>query len=369
MQLTLERNQFLKALSHAQSVVEKRTTVPILAHVLLEAESGQLRLTSTDLELAIVETVSADIQKAGGTTVSAQLLHDIVRKLKDGSTIQLSLENEGSHLQITSGRSEFKLACLPPEDFPAINTTDLPHRFTVNGKDFQHLLERTRFAMSTEETRYYLNGIYLHPVEAREIRAVATDGHRLARLSLVMSQDLPHFPGVILSRKTVNEVMKILGEAEGEIEVSLSETQVSFKFNHVYLTSRLIDGSFPDYEAIIPTQNEKTLRMSMAAFSEAVDRVATVSTEKSRSVKLSINTNKIVLTASNSEFGSAVEELEVEYAAAPLELGFNARYLLDLSQQLNDVEAEFSMSDSATPVVVREVDNNDAFYLLMPMRV
>lgn len=369
MQLTLERNQFLKALSHAQSVVEKRTTVPILAHVLLEAESGQLRLTSTDLELAIVETVSADIQKAGGTTVSAQLLHDIVRKLKDGSTIQLSLENEGAQLQITSGRSEFKLACLPPEDFPAINTTDLPHRFRVNGKDFQHLLERTRFAMSTEETRYYLNGIYLHPVEAREIRAVATDGHRLARLSLAMSQDLPHFPGVILSRKTVNEVMKILGEAEGEIEVSLSETQVSFKFNHVYLTSRLIDGSFPDYEAIIPMQNEKTLRMSMAAFSEAVDRVATVSTEKSRSVKLSINTNKIVLTASNSEFGSAVEELEVEYAAAPLELGFNARYLLDLSQQLNDVEAEFSMSDSATPVVVREVDNNDAFYLLMPMRV
>ncbi len=369
MQLTLERNQFLKALSHAQSVVEKRTTVPILAHVLLEAESGQLRLTSTDLELAIVETVPAQIHTAGGTTVSAQLLHDIVRKLKDGSDIQLSLENEGSQLQIISGRSEFKLACLPPEDFPAINTADLPYRFKVEGKDFLNLLDKTRFAMSTEETRYYLNGIYLHAVDAREIRAVATDGHRLARLSLAMSQDIPSFPGVILARKTVNEVMKILGEAEGEIDVSLSETQVSFQFNHVYLTSRLIDGSFPDYEAIIPAHNEKTLRMSMAAFSEAVDRVATVSTEKSRSVKVAIGHNKIILTANNSEFGSAVEELEVEYAASPLELGFNARYLLDLSHQLSNADAEFSMSDSATPVVVREVDNQDAFYLLMPMRV
>lgn len=369
MQLSLERNQFLKALSHAQSVVEKRTTVPILAHVLLEAESGQLRLTATDLELAIVETTPAQIQKAGGTTVSAQLLHDIVRKLKDGSEVQLSLENDGAQLHIISGRSEFKLACLPPEDFPAINTVDLPYRFTLNGKDFLALLDRTRFAMSTEETRYYLNGIYLHPVQSQEIRAVATDGHRLARLSLSMGQGVPDFPGVIMSRKTVNEVIKILGEAEGEIEISLSETQVSFKFNHIYLTSRLIDGAFPDYEAIIPTQNEKILRMSMAAFSEAVDRVATVSMEKSRSVKLAINNNKMILTASNAESGSAVEELEVDYAFAPIELGFNARYLLDLSHQLNEGEAEFMMSDSATPVVVRQVNNEDAFYLLMPMRV
>ncbi|OJX11686.1 MAG: DNA polymerase III subunit beta [Caedibacter sp. 37-49] len=369
MQLTLERNQFLKALSHAQSVVEKRTTVPILAHVLLEAESGQLRLTSTDLELAIVETIPAQIQTTGGTTVSAQLLHDIVRKLKDGSEIRLSLENEGSQLQIVSGRSEFKLACLPPEDFPAINTVDLPHRFTLGSKDFLNLLERTRFAMSTEETRYYLNGIYLHPVQSHEIRAVATDGHRLARLSLSTSQTIPDFSGIIISRKTVNEVMKILSESEADIEISLSETQVSFKFNGIYLTSRLIDGSFPDYEAIIPTQNEKILKMSMAAFSEAVDRVATVSTEKSRSVKLAINNNKIILTATNSEFGSAVEELEVEYTASPIELGFNARYLLDLSHQLSNVEAEFMMGDSATPVVVREVNNQDAFYLLMPMRV
>lgn len=369
MKVTLERTHFLKALSHAGAVVEKRTTVPILSHVLLEAEGESLKLSATDLEIAIVESIPAGVESPGSATVSAHVLHSIVRKLPEGAEISLTLSNQGAQMIVSSGKSVFTLSCLPPEDFPAIHAKELPYQFMVPSKTLHRMLSRAGFAMSTEETRYYLNGIYFHPYEGVELRAVATDGHRLARMSIPLPADTPPFPGVILSRKTVNEVQGLLVDADQDVKVALSETQVSFTLPHVFLTSRLIDGTFPDYERVIPTGNDKHLKLDMESFSKSVERVSTVAAEKTRGIKVSLKDGKLILSVASSEIGSAVEEMEVDYAGDPLEIGFNAAYIADLASQMKGGFAEFSMADPATAVVIKDHQDQDALFLLMPMRV
>ncbi len=369
MKIILERSHFLKALGHAQAIVEKRTTVPILSHVLLEGEGSSLRLSATDLEIALVESIPARVETPGSATVSAHILHSIVRKLPDGVEISLELTSKGSQMVVSAGKSVFTLSCLPPEDFPAIHAKELPYQFAVPAKTLHRMLNRTGFAMSTEETRYYLNGIYFHPYEGVELRAVATDGHRLARMSVPLPQGTPQFPGVILSRKTVNEVQGLLLDSDQDVKIALSETQVSFTFPDVFLTSRLIDGTFPDYERVIPTGNEKRLTLDMEGFSKSVERVSTVAAEKTRGIKVSLKDGKLVLSVASSEIGSAVEEMDVEYAGEPLEIGFNAAYVADLASQMKGGVAEFAMADPATAVVIKDQQDQDALFLLMPMRV
>lgn len=369
LKVRLERNAFLKGLSHSQGVVEKRTTVPILSHVLLESTSNAITLTATDLEVAIVETIEAQVEKPGRVTVSAHMLFDIVRKLKDGSEILLSFEAANQRLHIQSGKSQFSLPCLSPDEFPAINSGNQPYRFMLPAKDLKELFDRTRFAMSTEETRYYLNGIYLHAYQGTELRCVATDGHRLAKMGLPLPQGSEGIPGVIVSRKTVTEVLKIVAEEIVDVEIYLSNTQISFKFAETYFTSRLIDGTFPDYEKVIPSNNDKVMIVDMDVFSETVDRVATISAEKNRGVRLALKANKIIISATSNETGSATEELEVEYNASNIDIGFNARYLLDIAQQIGGEQAIFSFADSAAPTIIRSRNENEALYVLMPMRV
>ncbi|ARN85366.1 DNA polymerase III subunit beta [Candidatus Nucleicultrix amoebiphila FS5] len=365
----VDRNVFLKALSHSQGVVEKRSTVPILSHVLLETTGEGITLTATDLEVAIVETVAAQVEKPGRLTVSAHMLFDVVRKLRDGAEISLSFDEAQNRLNVESGRSHFALPCLSPDEFPAINSGNQPYRFILPAKDLLELFDRVRFAMSTEETRYYLNGIYLHAFQSKELRAVATDGHRLAKMSLPLPQGAEAIPGVIISRKTINEVLKIVSEEVLDVEVYLSNTQVSFKFSDTYFTSRLIDGTFPDYEKVIPAHNDKVMTVDMEAFAETVDRVATISSEKNRGIRLSLKTNKLVLTATSNESGHAVEELEVDYNASGIEIGFNSRYLLDIAQQIGNESASFSFADSTSPTIIRSRNDQEALYVLMPMRV
>ncbi|WP_085784924.1 DNA polymerase III subunit beta [Candidatus Nucleicultrix amoebiphila] len=368
-QVHVDRNVFLKALSHSQGVVEKRSTVPILSHVLLETTGEGITLTATDLEVAIVETVAAQVEKPGRLTVSAHMLFDVVRKLRDGAEISLSFDEAQNRLNVESGRSHFALPCLSPDEFPAINSGNQPYRFILPAKDLLELFDRVRFAMSTEETRYYLNGIYLHAFQSKELRAVATDGHRLAKMSLPLPQGAEAIPGVIISRKTINEVLKIVSEEVLDVEVYLSNTQVSFKFSDTYFTSRLIDGTFPDYEKVIPAHNDKVMTVDMEAFAETVDRVATISSEKNRGIRLSLKTNKLVLTATSNESGHAVEELEVDYNASGIEIGFNSRYLLDIAQQIGNESASFSFADSTSPTIIRSRNDQEALYVLMPMRV
>lgn len=369
MKLSIERNTLLKALSHVQSVVERRNTIPILSNVELDADEGRLRLTATDLDLAIVEEVPANVDEAGGTTVPAHTMHDIVRKLPAGAEIALSLA--GERLILTAGRARFQLACLPREDFPTMATGDLPYRFDLAASALKHLIDRTRFAISMEETRYYLNGIYFHVSEDESalLKAVATDGHRLARAQVPMPEGAAAMPGVIVPRKTVLELRKLVEEYDGTIAVALSDTKIRFAFDSAVLTSKLIDGTFPDYERVIPTGNDKRLVVDCHTFAESVDRVATISSEKSRSVKLSLETDKLTLSVTSPEHGTATEELPAEYEGEPMEIGFNARYLLDILEQIEGEKVEARLQNATSPTIMRDPEDDSALYVLMPMRV
>ncbi|HET8728289.1 MAG TPA: DNA polymerase III subunit beta [Alphaproteobacteria bacterium] len=377
MKLTIERAALLKSLGHVQSVVERRNTIPILSNVLMRTAGGSLSLTATDMDLEIVESVPADVVREGAVTAPAHTLYDIARKLPEGSQVELDWTGEAhAPLSLRAGRSSFKLGCLPVEDFPTMAGGDMPNHFAMPASDLRQMIDRTRFAISTEETRYYLNGIYLHasrtPGEGEPLavlRAVATDGHRLARVETALPRGAEEIPGVIVPRKTVTELRKLLDEAGETIEVSLSDAKVRFAFGEVVLTSKLIDGTFPDYERVIPAGNDKVLTVAAKPFAAAVDRVSTIATEKSRAVKLSLEAGTLTLSATSAEQGSATEELEVDYDAQGIEIGFNARYLLDITQQIEGEDAQFSLADAASPTIVRDAADGSALYVLMPMRV
>ncbi|HEV2099818.1 MAG TPA: DNA polymerase III subunit beta [Stellaceae bacterium] len=380
MKLTIERGALLKALGHVQSVVERRNTIPILSNVLLRADDaggGALALSATDMDLEIVERVPSQIERGGRTTAPAHTLYDIVRKLREGAQIEIEASGERSSMVLRSGRSTFTLACLPPEDYPVMASGELPFNFTLTATELRSLVDRTRFAISTEETRYYLNGIYLHATKNDEvpvIRAVATDGHRLARVEMVMPEGAAGMPGVIVPRKTVIELRKLVDESEDEIQISLGETKIRFAAGEAALTSKLIDGTFPDYDRVIPSTNDKVLEVKCKEFAEAVDRVSTISTEKSRAVKLAIASNganggNLAISATSPENGTAVEEVDAAYLAEPIEIGFNSRYLLDITAQIDGEGVQFVMADSASPTIVRDRADPSALYVLMPMRV
>ena len=372
MKLTIERAQLLKSLAHVQSVVERRNTIPILSNVKLEGRPGSLSLNATDMDLDIIETAPADVSRPGATTAPAHTFYEIVRKLPDGSQVEIEHDGQTGLLTLRSGRSKFSLACLPVEDFPVLSGGPLPFSFVLTAAELKALVDRTRFAISTEETRYYLNGIYLHAASGPGgdvLRAVATDGHRLARVEITLPEGAAGMPGIIVPRKTVQEIRKLIDETEGEVVVSLSETKLRFAFGDAVLTSKLIDGTFPDYERVIPADNDKLLDVDVKSFAQAVDRVSAISTEKSRAIKLSLEKGTLTLSASSPENGSATEELEAQYQSTPLEIGFNSRYLLDILGQVEGETARFAMADAASPTVVRDGVNASAIYVLMPMRV
>ncbi len=372
MQLTIERASLLRSLGHVQSVVERRNTIPILNNVLMEAANGTIKFTATDMELSISESVEAETGGQGATTAPAHTLYDIVRKLPDGAQVALETGDGDGQLALHSGRSNFQLASLPPADFPALGDEDLPHHFTLSAADARSLIDQTRFAISTEETRYYLNGIYLHAAErdgVAVLRAVATDGHRLARFDMPLPDGAADMPGVIVPRKTVNELRKLIDESDADISVGLSDAKIVLAFDDVVLTSKLIDGTFPDYERVIPSGNDKTMEVDRKSIREAVDRVSTISSEKSRAVKLALSDSTLVLSATSAENGSAVEEIEVSFSGEGLEIGFNSRYLLDIAEQIEGGEAQFQFSDAASPTIVRDAGDESALYVLMPMRV
>jgi len=368
MRVTIERSAFLKALNHVQSVVERRNTIPILSNVLVRAKDAAVKLTATDLDIEIIEEAPADIAQEGAVTVPAHLLHDIVRKLPDGAQLELDQGPDRGRLSIVSGRSRFALQALPPEDFPDLAAGEPANHFNISAASLKALIEKTRFAISTEETRYYLNGIYLH--EAMEtLRAVATDGHRLARAQAPLPDGAKGMPGVIVPRKTVLELAKLIEDQEGDIAVALSAAKVRFSFEGLVLTSKLIDGTFPDYERVIPRHNDKTLDLDTKLFAGAVDRVSTISFEKGRAVKLNISRDRLVLSVNNPDSGSAEEEIAVSYNAEPLDIGFNSRYLLDVAAQIKGDAARFMLADAGSPTIISDPADEDALYVLMPMRV
>ena len=371
MKLTIDRAALLKALGHVQSVVERRNTIPILSNVKLESKPAELHLSATDMDLEVLEKVGATVATPGSATVPAHTLYEIVRKLPDGSEVKLDATG-GDRLTLVCSRSRFTLACLPVEDFPLMAGGDLGHQFQLAAGSLRSLIDRTRFAISSEETRYYLNGIFLHAT-ARDgvdvLRAVATDGHRLASVEVPLPDGAAGMPGVIIPRKTVNEVRKLLDDADSDLEIALSPSKIRFAVGSAVLTSKLIDGTFPDYERVIPAHNDKTLDVNCKQFEAAVDRVAAISSERSRAVKLRVDNGLLELTASSPEHGTAQEELEITYAGERLEIGFNSRYLLDITTNIEGEHVRLDMADAASPTILREVGDASAIYVLMPMRV
>ncbi|MBP0494709.1 DNA polymerase III subunit beta [Roseomonas indoligenes] len=375
MKFTVDRAVLLKALAHVQSVVERRNTIPILANVLLDAAEGRLRLTATDMEIAVVEEVPGiEVGREGRCTAPAATLFEIVRRLPDGVKVELDHKGGDAPLGLRAGRYNTSLTALPVEDFPSMTEGKLPHKFSVPAGLLRDLVDRTRFAISTEETRYYLNGIYLHATEVngtKVLRAVATDGHRLARVEEPLPDGAEGMPGVIVPRKTIAELRKLAEEAVDEIEMRLSDTKLQVKVGTVTLTSKLIDGTFPDYERVIPKGNDRVMSVDKTAFAAAVDRVAAISSERSRPVKLSLEKNHLLLTAASPDQGQAQEELDndtVTYDSAPLEIGFQARYLKDITDQV-DGQVEFRFADGSAPTIVQDAAKPEALYVLMPMRV
>ncbi|HEX8164823.1 MAG TPA: DNA polymerase III subunit beta [Beijerinckiaceae bacterium] len=372
MKVTVERAALLRSLGHVHRVVERRNTIPILSNVLLRGDGEGLRLKATDLDIEVTETIPADAAQGGATTVPAHVIYDIVRKLPEGAQVSLETAGDSGQMQIRSGRSRFMLQALPESDFPDLAAGEMPFRFSLSPADLRRLIDKTQFAISTEETRYYLNGIFFHTVEtggATMLRAVATDGHRLARVDVPAPQGAEGMPGVIVPRKAVAEIQKLIEAGEESVGIELSSSKIRVTFGGVVLTSKLIDGTFPDYQRVIPTGNDKRLTVERDEFARAVDRVSTISSERGRAVKLALNEGRLVLSVTNPDSGSATEELEVDYEAAPLDVGFNARYLLDITSQLDGDTALFRLADPGSPTLIQDRDASPALYVLMPMRV
>jgi DNA polymerase III subunit beta len=379
MKVTLERAALLKSLGHVHRVVERRNTIPILSNVLLHGENQSLLLKATDLDLEVTERLPADVSAAGVTTVPAHVLYDIVRKLPDGAQVSLESHGESGQLQLRSGRSRFNLQSLPDADFPDLATGDLSHSFTLASGDLKRLIDKTQFAISNEETRYYLNGVFLHTMDVEGhlmLRAVATDGHRLARVEVPAPKGALGMPGVIVPRKAVAEIQKLVENLDQDVRIEISPSKARFTFGdpsvhlgQVVLTSKLIDGTFPDYMRVIPSGNDKRLTVDREPFKVAVDRVATISSERGRAVKLTLADAKLILSVTNPDLGSAVEELDVDYDSSPIDIGFNARYLLDITEQLDSDTVLFKLSDPGSPTLLQDRDGAAALYVLMPMRV
>ncbi|URW75690.1 DNA polymerase III subunit beta [Sphingomonas donggukensis] len=371
MKATIERATLLKGLSHVQSVVERRNTIPILSNVLIEASAeGTIRLMATDLDLQIDETVAAAVDQPGAITVSAHTLFDIARKLPEGSQVELSAAD--GRLAIRAGRYNSTLPTLPRDDFPVIAEGELPTQFELPAATLKQIIDKTRFAISTEETRYYLNGIFLHVSDDAGqpvLKAAATDGHRLARVTVARPDGADAMPDVIVPRKCVGELRKLLDEVDGSVGVSLSGSKIRFDLGQAILTSKLIDGTFPDYSRVIPTGNDKLLKLDPRSFEEGVDRVSTIASEKTRAVKMAVDRDKITLSVTSPENGAAVEEVPGDYASIPIEIGFNSRYLLDILNQIEGDMVEVHLADAAAPTLIRENDKAPALYVLMPMRV
>ena len=371
MKFSIERAVLVKAVSQAQSIVERRNTIPILANVLIETTESGVSFRATDLDTEVVDLSVAQVERPGSTTVSAVMLNEISRKLPDGALVQISADDAG-RLSVQAGRSNFSLATLPRDDFPVMANSEYSATFKAPAKLLRRLFDKSKFAISTEETRYYLNGVYMHVAKSEDglaLRCVATDGHRLARIDAPLPIGAEEMPGVIVPRKTVGELRKLLDDDDAEITVSVSETKIRFATATITLTSKVIDGTFPDYTRVIPQNNTRKLEVDATDFARAVDRVATVSSERSRAVKLSLDADKLVLSVNAPDSGAAEEELVVAYADEPLEIGFNAKYLQEIANQVDRDNAVFLFNSSGDAALIREGSDLSAVYVVMPMRV
>ena len=371
MKCTIERAALLRSLRHVQGVVERKTTIPIIGNVKLTAGDG-LELVATDFDLTLRVREDATVESPGSTTVHAHTLFDIVRKLPDGVLVRLAQAPGAAEIELVAGRSRFVLPTLPVDDFPVAGAEEPQVRFALEPTALAKIIDKARFAISTEETRYFLNGLHLHAsgdAATRKLRGVATDGHRLAMVETGPPAAAAAMPPVIVPRKTVGELRKLLDSASGEVTVGISNGWIEFVCGRATLHSRLIDGTFPDYERVIPADHERVAVVAARSFGESVDRVATIAIDKARPVKLAFDEGRLTVSVTTTEHGRAVEELDCEYHGEPFEIGFNARYVLDVVAQVDGPEMRIEMTNAASPAIVRDLADAAVLFVLMPMRL
>jgi len=366
MKFSIEKNNFINTLGSAQSVVERRNTIPILNNIMMEAKSGILSITGTDMDIAIFASTEIQSISDGSITTPAGPLFNIIKKLPEGAQISVELDN--NNILVSAGRSQFKLPSLPADEFPIMTGGEMPFSFNIGANELLDLINNTRFAISNEETRYYLNGIYFHEVDGM-LRAVATDGHRLAKAETPAPSSTKGMPGIIVPKKAINELHKLLEQTDSDVQINLSDNRIKFQLNSTIITTKLVDGTFPDYKRVIPQGNEIKLRINCSLFSDAVERVATLSDSKMAPIKVTISNGTLKLFASTPQLGTASDEIEIEYTGKDLEIGFNARYLNDIATQIKNSEMIFELKDSSSPSIIKNADNKNVLYVLMPMRV
>ncbi len=371
MKISIEKNTIFKSLSHVQSIVEKRNTIQVLANILIEAKDNSLTLSATDMDISITETINCNVIDPGAVTVSAHTLYDIIRKIPDENQIEF-ISNDGKKFSIRSGKSKFSLSCLPKEDFPIIEIDKLSSEISINASTLLNLIDKTKFAISNEETRYFLNGIYFHKkkVDNKDfLSLVATDGHRLAKIDYLYDKGLNDIPGVIIPKKTINELSKLLSEQNDLVTINLDPNKIIFYINNTILISKVIDGSFPDYQRVIPKNNNNILKVDRNLFCEAVDRVSTIATDNTPAIKFKLLKNVMNMNSISAESGSGTEDIITKYEGEEIEVGFNSKYILEMVNQLTDEEISLEFNDSSSPVIAIESSSPDLIYVLMPMRV
>ena len=375
MEFKINSSDLLKALSHIHGIVEVRHTLPILSNIILKANGNELTLSSTNLDIYCADKIKSEVSTAGEISVSAMTFFEIVKRLPSGSEVVMTMEEGENEIKLKCGRSKFNLSTLKTDDFPIISDNDLATNFVLSADELIRIIDKTKFAVSNEETRYYLNGIFLHKADRNSIqflRAVATDGHRLAQYDIPLPQGAEDITGIIIPKKTIFELRKVLDDANGDVSISLNENKIKFTFNDLKIISKVIDGTFPDYTKVIPQNNNKNFKTNNNELKNAIDRVSAVAANeesKSKAIKLSLEDNKLNLSVESQSKGSANEILDISYDGDKVDIGFNSKYIIDICNEVDGEEVDISLLDSVSPAIILDKTDENLFFVLMPMRI
>lgn len=366
MKFTIDKPVFIKVLQRVQGIVEKRNTMPILANVLLEASKGRINVMATDLEVFIKDSAQANITEDGSLTVNARKIFEIVKELP-GETIDVTSGKEDK-ITLKAGKARFSVMGLPSKDFPAFPAIDEAKLEAIQSADLKEMIDKTVFAVSTDETRYNINGFLLEK-EDSTIRMVATDGHRLALIEKTDSMAVENKSSVLLPRKGVLEIRKVLDEKEGDFFLAVLPKSAVMKKDTTVISIRLLEGEFPDYKKVIPRDNTNEAVADRITLLGALKRVSILSTDKIKGVKFSFSANKLTLSTSSPDLGDATEDIEIKYNNEDVEIAFNARYLMDMLESLTDEGVTITLKDALSPGIVRPLGVKDYTYIIMPMRL
>ena len=371
MEFVVKRDILLKSLNFVQGVVEKKNTLPILSNVLLQLKNKKLSIVATDLDIIFYQEVSnVKIIKEGSTTTSAAILYDILRKISSNSELNFELKSENK-LSLKSQNADFNLLCLPTDNFPSFADEFEGQEISLNNERFLKLLTKTRISISNDDTRHYLNGIFLHLTEAHGrnfLTGVATDSHRLSSSSLEI-EDKTDFTSLILPRKTVFQLCSLLSETADQLTMQVSENKVKFTLGNIKLISKVIDGKFPDYKKVVPTNNDKTLIVSASDFINSIERVTSVSLDRTECVKLFVNRDNIQLTVNSANSGEGNEKIEAQFDSNNLNISFNSKYLIDIASEVENKSLKINLKDSVSPVLIEDVSDKNSYYVIMPMKI